>query len=201
MPGLADPGYLIVRQALDAGVDVEVIPGVSALTTALAGSGLPNDEFCFLGFAPSRSAERKRWVAERVGGLTCTAAIFEAPGRVSGLLADLLDIVGDRQAVVARELTKVHESWLRGPLSELVSAPDGPIRDRGEFVVLVSAQKLQALEAIRPSDEAVSALYHKLSVEPGGLSRRDIVRQVAETFAIAPRAVYAIIEKTKSSVK
>ena len=201
MPGLADPGYLIVRQALDAGVTVEVVPGVSALTAALAGSGLPSDEFYFLGFAPSRTAERKRWVADRLAGLTCTAAIFEAPGRVRGLLADLLDTLGDRQVVVARELTKVHESWLRGPLSNLVGATDTSLPERGEFVILVSAQILPGIEAATPSDKDVSAMYQKLSADPGVLSRRDIVRRVANTFAIAPKSVYEIIERTKSSVK
>ena len=86
MPSVSDPGYLIVRQALDAGLKVEVVPGVSALTTALAGSGLPTDEFTFLGFAPSRTGERKRWLSAKVAAASGTVAMFEAPGRLAGLL-------------------------------------------------------------------------------------------------------------------
>ena len=119
MPSLSDPGYLIVRQALDAGLKVEVIPGVSALTTALTGSGLPTDEFSFLGFAPSRAGERKRWLAAKVARAAGTVALFEAPGRLAGLLGDLATVCGDRYIVIAHELTKLHESWHRGWLSDL----------------------------------------------------------------------------------
>ena len=83
MPSVSDPGYLIVRSAIDAGVKVEVIPGVSALTTAMAGSGLPTDEIRFLGFAPSRPGERRRWLADKVVSGAGTAVLFEAPGRLA----------------------------------------------------------------------------------------------------------------------
>ena len=143
MPSVSDPGYLIVREALEAGLKVEVIPGVSALTTALAGSGLPTDQFVFLGFAPSRSGERKRWLAERVGPATGTVVLFEAPGRLRGLLGDLEATCGDAIVVVAHELTKVHESWHRGRLSDLTRDGLSPgLPERGEFVVLVSDQTI-----------------------------------------------------------
>ena len=198
MPGIADPGYLIARRALEAGVEVTVIPGVSALTTALAGSGLPSDEFCFLGFAPSRAAERRRWVESRVASERRTVVMFEAPGRINGLLSDLFEVLGNRDAVVARELTKLHESWLRGRLSDLTREPGSPLPERGEYVVMVSALEIAGTA---PSDEDVSACYRRISDEAGDLSRRDVVRQVAETFALPPKAVYAIIERTKSSVE
>jgi 16S rRNA (cytidine1402-2'-O)-methyltransferase len=198
MPGVADPGYLIVRQALDAGLTVEVVPGVSALTTALAGSGLPSEEFLFLGFAPARAAERRRWVGEQVAGECRTVAILEAPGRIRGLLADLFEVLGDRHVVIARELTKLHESWQRGRLSELTGHSAPP--ERGEFVILVSAQKCALPDAATPADEDVSACYRKLAADAGDLSRREIVKEVARKFAIPPKAVYAIVEKTKSSV-
>ena len=201
MPGVADPGYLIVRQALDAGIEIQVVPGVSALTMALAGSGLPSDEFCFLGFAPARSAERRRWVETRVAPERRTVAIFEAPGRINSLLADLFEILGDRDIVIARELTKVHESWVRGRLAELTGKDTTASPERGEFVVLVSAQTSSASDGPAPTDEDVSACYQRLTVDAVELSRRDIVRQVAQTFAIPPKTVYAIIERTKSSVE
>jgi len=139
MPSLSDPGYLIVRQSLDAGLKIEVVPGVSALTTALTGSGLPTDEFSFLGFAPSRTGERKRWLEAKVAQVAGTVALFEAPGRLPGLLADLLAVCGDRYVVIAHELTKLHESWHRGWLSDLTREDAvATLPDRGEFVVLVA---------------------------------------------------------------
>ncbi len=200
MPGIADPGYLVARQALEAGVEVTVIPGVSALTMALAGSGLPTDEFCFLGFAPSRSAERRRWVEHQVAPERRTVVMFEAPSRINGLLSELFEILGNRDVVVARELTKLHESWLRGRLSDLAPESGSPQPERGEYVVLLSALETGGVRAA-PSDEDVSACYRRISDEAGDLSRRAVVRQVAETFALPPREVYAIIERTKSSVE
>ena len=84
MPSISDPGYLIVRQALDAGLKIDIVPGVSALTTALAGSGLPTDEFTFVGFAPSRTAERRRWVAERVEGARGTVVLVRGARSIDG---------------------------------------------------------------------------------------------------------------------
>ena len=200
MPSVSDPGYLIVRQALDAGVAVEVIPGVSALTTALAGSGLPTDEFVFLGFAPSRSGERQRWLGSKVATASGTVVLFEAPGRLPALLADLLAIWGDRQVVVAHELTKLHESWHRGWLSELAQPPLTSLPGRGEFVVLVSDQKRPASETRTVDDGEVAAMFDKISQEPG-VSRREALNQVAASFSISNKAVYAIVERLKDSGK
>ncbi len=203
MPLVADPGYLIVRHALDAGVKVEVVPGVSALTTALAGAGLPTDEFRFLGFAPSRTGERKRWLAAKVAAETATVVLFEAPGRLGGLLADLEAVCGDRQVVIAHELTKLHESWHRGWLSDLTRPETlAGIPQRGEFVVLVSDQKqmVSAEPAGAASDDEVAALFEQVSRE-ADLSRREALNRVAATFSISNRAVYAIVERMKVSGK
>ena len=204
MPSVSDPGYLIVRQALDAGLSVEVIPGVSALTTALAGSGLPTDEFCFLGFAPSRSGERQRWLGTKVPATVGTKVLFEAPGRLSGLLADLLEVCGDHQVVVAHELTKLHESWHRGWLSEL-TRPEvlGGLPTRGEFVILVSDQKQAApmTTPVVPLNEGeVAAMFDRISQEPE-VSRREALNRVAASFSISNKAVYAIVERLKDSGK
>jgi 16S rRNA (cytidine1402-2'-O)-methyltransferase len=202
MPSLSDPGYLIVREAQAAGIEVVVIPGVSALTTALVGSGLPTDRFAFLGFAPSRAGQRLAWLADRLPSVAGTAILFEAPGRLTGLLGDLKSVAGDRFVVVAHELTKVHESWHRGWLSELTS-PTGlaSLPTRGEFVVLVSAQE-RPVQSASPAidEEAVAALFRRLAMD-GTLSRRDVLAQVAETFGMTKRDVYAIIERHKVSVE
>jgi len=203
MPSVSDPGYLIVRHAIEAGVKVEVIPGVSALTTAIAGSGLPADEIRFLGFAPSRAGERKRWLTEKLGSGVGTAVFFEAPGRLTALLADMAAIVGDRYVVIAHELTKVHESWHRGWLSELTSDETSTaLPNRGEFVVLVSDQKRRGncQSNAPPSDEEVAALFEDVS-SAQDVTRRDAINRVAATFSLSNKAVYAIVERMKVSGK
>lgn len=203
MPLVSDPGYLIVRQALDAGLGVEVVPGVSALTAALAGAGLPTEEVRFLGFAPSRAAERRRWLAGKVASSPGTTVLFEAPSRLAGLLADLAAVGGDRQVVIAHELTKVHESWHRGWLSELTRAGSiAGLPTRGEFVVLVSDQKRPLVDGTVaiPSDADVAALFDQVRQDPD-ISRRDALNKVAEAFSLSNKAVYAIVERAKMSVK
>ncbi len=202
MPAISDPGYLIVRQALDAGLKIDVVPGVSALTTALAGSGLPTDEFRFLGFAPSRSGERKRWVADKLLEPAGTAVLFEAPGRLVALLEEILAMCGDRFVVVAHELTKLHESWHRGWLADLTGETALPgLPHRGEFVVLVSDQKRPSSHVpVAATDEDVAGLFEKISQEPG-VARRDALNRVADTFSLSNKAVYAIVERVKSSGK
>ena len=204
MPSVSDPGYLIVRQAIDAGLKIEVVPGVSALTTALTGSGLPTDEFRFIGFAPSRAGERKRWLAEKLGSGSGTAVLFEAPGRLIGLLGDLAASCGDRYVVIAHELTKLHESWHRGWLSDLTREDAmTSLPSRGEFVVLVSDQKQAgAADApAPPSDAEVAALFEKVTADPQ-VKRREAINRVAEACSLSSKAVYAIVERMKAiSVK
>jgi 16S rRNA (cytidine1402-2'-O)-methyltransferase len=205
MPSISDPGYLIVRQALDAGLKIEVVPGVSALTTALAGSGLPTDEFIFLGFALSRSGERKRWLANRIGPATATVVLFEAPGRLRGLLTDLEGTCGDRLVVVAHELTKVHESWHRGKLSDLTRDGLSPgLPERGEFVVLVSDQTIgegtKASDPFVPDEAEVAAMFERIS-QDSSVNRRQALNRVAAAFSLSNKAVYAIVERLKVSGK
>lgn len=200
MPSLSDPGYLIVREALLAGVQVDVVPGVSAITTALVGSGLATDRFTFLGFAPSRASQRKAWLADQFASVVGTAILFEAPGRLAGLLDDLQEAVGDRHVVIAHELTKLHESWHRGRLSELTGPAEADaLPTRGEFVVLVSDLERPTVVGSAEVDEAaVSDLFRHLSAD-GNLSRRDALAAVASTYGIPKRRVYAIVEKHKVS--
>jgi len=201
MPAVSDPGYLVVRHAIETGLPIVVVPGVSALTMALAGSGLPSEEFCFLGFAPSRAAERRRWVASCLGGSSRTSVVFEAPGRVKGLLGDVLEALGDRQVVVAREMTKIHETWYRGWASDFSGAGDGPIPERGECVVLVSNLIRPGSAAHRAtSDEEIFALF-KAATDSESLSRRDAIAKVARQLDLPKKSVYAIVERAKLSVE
>ena len=154
-PLLSDPGYELVSEAALAGVEVRAIPGPSAITAALAVAGLPTDRFCFEGFLPSRSSERRTRL-EAVAADPRTLVFFEAPHRIEECLVDLAAVFGsERRAAVARELTKAHETTYRGTLAELAEkAKSEPNFARGEITVVVqgareSENKAQALQLER----------------------------------------------------
>jgi 16S rRNA (cytidine1402-2'-O)-methyltransferase len=137
-PLLSDPGYALVRAAVSAGIDIRAIPGVSAVTAALSIAGLPTDRFVFEGFLPARASERRLALA-RLATETRTLVFFEAPHRIVAVLADLAQVLGaERRAVVARELTKLHEAVYRGTLEELTAvAAKEPNLARGEITLLI----------------------------------------------------------------
>jgi 16S rRNA (cytidine1402-2'-O)-methyltransferase len=137
MPLVSDPGARLVRAAIDAGLEVEVVPGPSAVTAALAASGLAGEGgFAFLGFAPRRAAERRRLV-ERLAGLDIPVVAFESPRRLPGLLAEIAAALPDRPVAVCRELTKLHEEVVRGSAAEIARRLAQPVR--GEVTVVVGA--------------------------------------------------------------
>jgi 16S rRNA (cytidine1402-2'-O)-methyltransferase len=144
-PLLSDPGYELVRAAAQAGVEIEAIPGPSAITTALAVAGLPVSRFCFEGFLPVRERERRAHLAH-LANEPRTLVFFEAPHRIAATLADLAaELGGDRAAVLARELTKTHETIYRGPLAQLAqrAASEENFR-RGEITVVVAGATREA---------------------------------------------------------
>jgi 16S rRNA (cytidine1402-2'-O)-methyltransferase len=137
-PGISDPGERVVRGALAAGFRVEPVPGACALIAALTASGLPTDEFHFVGFLPHKSGQRRKEL-ERLRAVQGTLALYESPHRIQRLLTELADVMPDRQVVLARELSKKFEEILRGQPAELLRrAQQRSIR--GEFVVLIAAQ-------------------------------------------------------------
>jgi 16S rRNA (cytidine1402-2'-O)-methyltransferase len=149
MPGISDPGYRIVTAAAEAGIRVTALPGPSAVTTALAVSGLPSDRFSFEGFPPRKQGERTRRFAELAED-TRTQVYFESPRRLAITLGELSQSHGeDRQAVVCRELTKVHEEIRRGTLGELASWADGSDAIRGEITLVVAGLSRAAARAAR----------------------------------------------------
>jgi 16S rRNA (cytidine1402-2'-O)-methyltransferase len=137
-PAISDPGERLVAEALERGLSVVPVPGPAALIAALSASGLPTGRFHFLGFLPRKGPER-RAMLEEVAQLSATLVLYESPRRLGETLADLQEAWGDRRACVARELTKVHEEFVRGPLSEL-AARYGAEEPRGEVVVLVEGR-------------------------------------------------------------
>lgn len=137
MPGVSDPGYRVVRACAEAGIPVEVVPGPSAVDTALVLSGLPTSSYVFLGFPPRKSGARQNFLAAE-GERAHTLVLFESPYRVAKLLADALEALGDREAAVCSELTKKFQRVRRGYLSDLAQELGGDKKLKGEFTVVIA---------------------------------------------------------------
>ncbi|HTY13591.1 MAG TPA: 16S rRNA (cytidine(1402)-2'-O)-methyltransferase [Candidatus Omnitrophota bacterium] len=138
MPGISDPGYELIRDAIAEGVRVTPVPGPSALIAALAASGLPTDKFVFLGFLEKKAGKRRRSLRE-LADFDGTIIIYESPFRVVKCLQDILAVLGEREVAAARELTKVYEEVVRGKVSEVIKRFEGK-PPRGEFVLLVKGK-------------------------------------------------------------
>lgn len=174
-PCISDPGYQLVRDAVSVGISVIPVPGPCAAVAALSAAGLPTDRFAFEGFLPSRKGKR----VEKLAALAAERRVlvfYESPNRLTETLADILEVCGDREAVVARELSKLHEEFARAPVSRLLDH----FREkgvRGEVVLLLA----QAEAAPAPDGAAVSELLTACLAMPG-VSLKDAVRRVtAET--------------------
>lgn len=180
-PGISDPGEKLVAEALARDIQVLPIPGPSAFVLALSASGLPTSRFHFLGFLPRKEGERAAML-EEVEALSATLLIYESPRRVLETLADCLNALGDRRACVARELTKVHEEFLRGTLSGLISRLRNREELKGEVVIVIEGraaverwetEKLRsALEAGLESGEKLKDLAKELSRQSGWPSQQ-----------------------------
>lgn len=181
MPLISDPGYRLVVACVDAGLPVSCLPGPSAVTTALAVSGLASEKFCFEGFAPRKQSARRAWLAS-LAGERRTCVFFESPRRLADCLRDAVAELGeDRRAVVCRELTKVHEEVLRGTLAELADwAVDGVLGEitvvlagatpRADLPTLVAQVNRLAADGMGVKDACAQAL----TGVPGAVSRREL---------------------------
>jgi 16S rRNA (cytidine1402-2'-O)-methyltransferase len=182
-PGLSDPGYRLVRDARAEGIPVLPVPGPSAAVAALSVSGLPTDRFLFVGFLPARAGARQRALTALLG-VRETLVIYESPVRVLASLQDMAGILGDREAFLCREATKVHEEYVRGRLSVLQGLLGDRPRVRGEIVLVVAGA-----EAAPPrSEEPLSALFARLTAE--GRTRREAVKEAARLLGLPAREVY-----------
>jgi 16S rRNA (cytidine1402-2'-O)-methyltransferase len=190
MPTVSDPGFRLVAAAAAEGLPVTCVPGPSAVTTALAVSGLPSDRFCFEGFLPRKGGERRARLAA-LAAERRTAVFFEAPHRLAESLADMAAAFGaDRPAVVCRELTKTHEEVRRGPLGELAAwAADGA---RGEITIVVAGAPEPSVALT--GDELVRQVLVR---EEAGLTRKDAVAAVAQETGVPKRAVYDAVVAAK----
>ena len=184
-PLVSDPGFRLVAAAAAEGLPVQTLPGPSAVTAALAVSGLPADRWCFEGFLPRKAGERRRALAA-LAVEPRTLVFFEAPHRLPAMLADLVTAFGsDRRAAVCRELTKTYEQVLRGTLADLAEWAAGDVR--GEITLVVAG----APEAPTTVDDDLLAAHVRERIEDG-MTRRDAVTAVAEMFGVPRRRVYDV---------
>lgn len=189
-PAISDPGVDLVAAARAVGVRVVPIPGPSAVATALSAAGMPGDRYLFLGFVPRKGRERRQ-LLERAAIEAWTVVFFEAPPRVAELLADLEALCGgDRRAVVARELTKLHEELRSGTLAEL-GAYYHSTPPRGEVTVVLAGRGNAPDESV-PVDPAAVALIVRERLAAGE-SRKDIVRMVAARFNLPRNDAYRLV--------
>lgn len=184
-PTISDPGYRLVRAAAGKGLPVTPVPGASAAVAALSVCGLATDRFAFQGFLPSRRGRRKEKLQELRDDHR-TAVYYEAPRRVRDTLSDMREVLGDRAALVGRELTKVHEELLRGTLSELAERLDHDA-PRGEFVIVVAGRG----ETPEVDEELLRAEAARLLRT--GRKTSDVAKLMAQTFPLAKRDAYELV--------
>jgi len=181
-PLISDPGFKLSQLAIEHGLKVISLPGPTAPIVALTSSGLPTDNFQFLGFLPNKSGARRERIST-IKNADCVSVFFEAPTRLSAALGDLHDILGNRQAVVARELTKIHEEFKRGQLSDLKAwADEGQIK--GEIVILISPDAEPEIN----DDDILRALNRAMNP----MSLKDAARDVADELGVAKKRVYEL---------
>jgi 16S rRNA (cytidine1402-2'-O)-methyltransferase len=194
MPSVSDPGFRLVRAAVAAGVPVTAVPGPSAVTTALAVSGLPSDRFCFEGFLPRRPGERRARLAA-MAGEERTIVLFEAPHRLAATLADAAACFGaDRPAAVCRELTKTYEEVRRSTVGELAEwAAAEPVR--GEITLVVGGAPAASGAGLTETElaELVAA------AEADGVPRKEAIMAVARSHAVPRRSVYEAVLRSRRS--
>ena len=185
-PLISDPGYSLVSACRNEGISVVPIPGPSALIATLAGCGLPMDRFYFAGFLPSRSTARKTEL-ERLRTIPVTLVFYEAPHRLLSALADMRAILGSRPACLARELTKMHEEWVRGTLTELLEIMSARSRIRGEITLAVGPAHDEVPKSQLPvsMEEAVQDEIHKT-----GVSHKEALKAVARRLGISRKEAY-----------
>jgi len=189
VPLISDPGYRLVRAALEAGIPVEPVPGPSAVLAALSASGLPTDAFHFGGFLPPKPGQRAR-VLESLAGETATLVFYEAPHRILETLEAVEQVLGPRPVVVARELTKLHEEFLRGTAAEVRTALAARPAIKGEITLLIGKASQPAHDET-PVEDAVADLVR------AGTPRMDAIKQVARQRGLSKRDLYDQLLKSR----
>ncbi len=197
-PGISDPGFRIAHVAIENDIPVVPVPGPSALIAALIASGLPADEFYFGGFLPSRSGARRTSLSE-LRTIPATLIFYEAPHRIAATLKDAHDILGERKAAVARELTKLHEEVVRGSLSELAVRFALAENARGEMVLIIDRTVIQDGPDAAEGTSSIAALVTQFEAE--GLDHRAALKKAAKQLGLSRDEAYRRLVTEKSGGK
>jgi 16S rRNA (cytidine1402-2'-O)-methyltransferase len=189
MPGISDPGADLIKLCIEHDIEFEVLPGATAFTTALVASGLPTNHFAFEGFLDREKKNRKKRL-EFLKNDDRTMIFYEAPHRLEAALKDIHEILGNRNAVAARELTKRHEEFVRGTVVELIAHFEAH-PPKGEFVVLVEGMSQETMKAMEEEKwEKISIKDHLRMFMDAGIDKKEAVKKVAKERGIGKRVVY-----------
>ena len=193
-PTISDPGALIVAAATEAGIRVEVIPGPSAVITAISASGLLNGAFTFVGFSPSRLKDRIPWLNELKNDERAIV-FFESPHRIRTTLEQMQHIMSDRDIVIAREMTKVHEELVKGPINEVLKSLGSKVK--GEITVVIQPRNRSSKKKSAPTTGKIWKEFLHLT-EQLGLGKRAAISRIAKSYDMKSREIYSAIVKAKS---
>lgn len=191
-PCISDPGFQLVRDAVAENIMVVPVPGACAAVAALSASGLPTDNFTFAGFPPSRQGKRRTFLSDK-STLPGTLVLYEAPHRLLETLSDIREVLGERQVIVARELTKIYEEFIRGTASDVIAAVSQSIV-RGEVAILIAPGKITPQES-----EPLESVLQRLMAD-GSLSIKDIAKQASVISGVSRSEAYAEALKLKNDM-
>jgi 16S rRNA (cytidine1402-2'-O)-methyltransferase len=193
-PSISDPGYRLIQSAISHNIDIVPLPGVSAATAALSVAGLPTDSFVFAGFLTKKKGKRTQQLNE-LAAERRTIIFYESPKRLLKLMQDIIDIMGDRYAVLAREMTKLHEEFLRGQLSQLVNTLKSRSDIKGECTLLVAGETAKQQITWEQMQNEIRAA---LKSNAGKVS--EIARQLAHTYQLPRKEVYREVLKIRDQM-
>jgi 16S rRNA (cytidine1402-2'-O)-methyltransferase len=197
-PSVSDPGYRLVAAAIAQGLSVIPIPGVSAAVTALCASGLPSDSFYFVGFLPA-SSSRRRAKLEGISKIRSTLVFYESPRRIAQTMSDILQTLGDRPAVIAREMTKIHEEFLRGSVAELNAKMRIVESMKGEITLLIGPPPDSDDDADHDQDDQLEARIES-ELKKGGAGASALARSLSKIYKTPKNLIYQKILEIKSSM-
>ena len=193
-PLVSDPGFRIVQAAIAQDISVVPIPGAAAFVTALVVSGLPTDRFFFAGFLPARANARRAKLSE-LSDLRATLVFYEAPHRIAATLKDAHDVLGNRPAAIARELTKLHEEFARGTLARLAEQFSAEQSTRGEIVLMISGEPVKATRTGSPFEQLTNRIDE---LQREGLDSKEALKQAARELGIKRAEAYRLMVDQKN---
>ncbi len=196
-PLINDPGYRIVKAAIERGLSVVPVPGPAAFVAGLTAAGLPTDQFFFAGFLPARTSARRAKLTE-LAALRATLIFYEAPHRIATTLKDALAVFGNREAVVARELTKLHEEFVRGRLNELADHFSTTKTARGEMVLMISGEAAGTPSAQSQIPTTEKLVKRASELEQLGMNSKDALKQAARELGIKRAEAYRMMLNQKN---